>query len=149
MLSFRLLSQGAIRGMFPNRFKYPWVPWNGSLDQPGRCPLSNHSNEALLHTYIVCTYRVQTCASGTRVHKTVDLLKSGSLVKFPGPPTYRGEYTHIHTLLCFSPDSILLLSTFMFVMFPSYVLDSTGSVRFLIVVILPPLLDDGLSGQFQ
>ena len=28
----------------------------------------------------------------------------------------------------------------MFVMFPSYVLDSTGSVRFVIVFILPPLL---------
>ena len=33
-----------------------------------------------------------------------------------------------------------LLYTNMYVMLPSYVLDSTGSVRFLIVFVLPPLL---------
>ena len=36
--------------------------WNGSLDYPGRGPQSDHSNEVLLLTYIVCTYRVQTFA---------------------------------------------------------------------------------------
>ena len=33
------------------------------------------------------------------MHKTVDLLKIGSLVEFTGPPTYRDEYTHIDLML--------------------------------------------------
>jgi len=64
--------------------------------------------------------------------------KRGSLIGIPGPPTHRDEYTHIHSYV--SHRRIQLLSIYMYVIFPSYMLDITGSVRFLIVLILPPLL---------
>ena len=64
--------------------------------------------------------------------------KRGCLVGFPGPPTCRDEYTHTHSYI--SHRTIHLLSTYMYVIFPSYVLDVTGAVHFLIVLILSPLL---------
>ena len=78
-----------------------------------------------MHTYV----KMYVVARESR------LVEKGSLVGFLGPPTHRDEYTHIH-LYASHWTVYICMST----MFPSYVLDSIGSVRFLIVFILPPLL---------